>query len=154
MAAIKAGKQKKLYLGNLESRRDWGYAPEYVEVMYNLLQRDQPEDLVIGTGESHTVRELLEAAFGYVNLNYRDHVQIDARYFRPTEVDYLLADPTKAREALDWKPKVLFADLVKIMMDADLELAGLECPGEGKKVITERFGDWHTWDQQVVSMER
>ena len=154
VAAIKAGKQKKLYLGNLEARRDWGYAPEYVEVMYNLLQLNQPEDLVIGTGESHTVRELLEAAFGYVNLNYRDHVQIDARYFRPTEVDYLLADPAKARAALDWKPKVLFTDLVKIMMDADLELAGLECPGEGKKVVEERFGDWHAWEHQVVSMER
>ncbi len=154
VAAIKAGKQKKVYLGNLEARRDWGYAPEYVEVMYDLLQRDTPDDFVIGTGESHTIRELLEAAFGYVGLNYRDHVQIDARYFRPTEVDYLLADPTKAREALNWKPKVLFDDLVKIMMDADLELAGLECPGEGMKIVKERFGDWHAWEHQVVSMDK
>ncbi len=154
VAAIKAGKQKKVYLGNLEARRDWGYAPEYVEVMYDLLQRDTPDDFVIGTGESHTVRELLEAAFGYVGLNYRDHVQIDARYFRPTEVDYLLADPTKAREALNWKPKVLFNDLVKIMMDADLELMGLECPGEGVKIVEERFGDWHAWEHQVVSMDK
>jgi GDPmannose 4,6-dehydratase len=124
VASILAGKQKKLYMGNLDSLRDWGYAPEYVEVMWRLLQLDQPAEIVIGTGESHTVREFLNEAFGYVGLNYEDYVQIDPQYFRPTEVDYLLAEPKKARELLGWEPKIRFHELVRIMMDADLELLG------------------------------
>ncbi len=154
VASILAGKQKKLYLGNLDSKRDWGYAPEYVEVMWRLLQLDQPEEIVIGTGEAHTVREFLAEAFGYVGLNYEDYVKIDPQYFRPTEVDYLLAEPTKARELLGWEPKIRFHELVRIMMDADLELLGLEVPGEGKRLLAERFDGWHRWEDQVISMDR
>jgi len=154
VAAILAGKQKYLYMGNLDARRDWGYAPEYVEVMWQLMQQDEPTDIVIGTGEAHTVREFLEEAFGYVGLDYQDYVRIDPRYFRPTEVDYLLADPTKARELLGWEPKIRFHELVRIMVDADLELMGLEAPGEGKRLLAERFDGWHRWEDQVRSMGR
>jgi GDPmannose 4,6-dehydratase len=154
IAAILAGAQKYLYLGNLDSKRDWGYAPEYVECMWNLLQHQEPLDLVIGTGEAHTVREFLEEAFGYVGLDYEDYVRIDPVYFRPTEVDYLLADTAKARELLGWEPRVLFHELVRIMVDADLELIGLTAPGGGKSVLENKFGDWHHWKDQVVSMER
>ncbi|MEA3350823.1 MAG: GDP-mannose 4,6-dehydratase [Chloroflexota bacterium] len=154
VAAILAGKQKHLYLGNLDSKRDWGYAPDYVEAMWMMLQHDEPVDLAIGTGETHTVREFLEEAFGYVGLDYEDYVRIDSRYFRPTEVDYLLADPTKSREVLKWKPRVRFSDLVRIMMDADLESVGLESPGEGKRAVDEKFDDWHCWEDQVTSMDK
>ncbi len=154
VASILAGKQKKLYMGNLDSKRDWGYAPEYVECMWLMLQNDEPLDLVIGTGESRTVREFLNEAFGYVGLNYEDYVRIDERYYRPTEVDYLLSEPTQAKELLGWKPKVHFHELVRIMMDADLEFEGLEAPGEGKRVVDEKFGDWHDWQHQVISMGR
>ena len=154
VAAILAGKQEHLYLGNLDARRDWGYAPEYVEVMWQLMQQDEPTDIVIGTGEAHTVREFLEEAFGYVGLDYQDYVRIDPRYFRPTEVDYLLADPAKAKKLLHWEPRVRFHELVRIMVDADLELEGLQAPGEGRRVVDEKFGHWHDWDHQVVSMGR
>ncbi len=154
LAAIKAGEQKHLYLGNLDAKRDWGYAPEYVEAMWMMLQQDKPQDYVIGTGESHTVREFLEAAFSYVGLKYDDYVRIDERYFRPTEVDYLLSDPSKARQELKWSPKIKFHDLVRIMVDADLELKGQPCPSEGKKIVENIFDDWHRWEHQVVSMER
>jgi GDPmannose 4,6-dehydratase len=154
IAAIKAGRQKYLYLGNLDAKRDWGYAPEYVEAMWLIMQQDRPNDYVIGTGESHSVREFLEEAFGYVGMKWEDYVRIDPRYFRPTEVDYLLADASRAQRELGWQPKVRFHELVRIMVDADLELAGLPCPGEGKRILEERFGDWHRWEQQVVSMER
>jgi GDPmannose 4,6-dehydratase len=152
IASIKAGKQNHLYLGNLDSKRDWGYAPEYVEAMWLMLQQDKPDDFVIGTGETHSVREFLEEAFGYVGLNWEDYVRIDERYFRPTEVDLLLSDPSKAIKQLKWTPKVKFHELVRIMMDADLELQDLPFPGEGRKIVEERFGDWHRWDRQVVSM--
>ena len=122
--------------------------------MWRLLQLDQPEEIVIGTGEAHTVREFLAEAFGYVGLNYEDYVKIDPQYFRPTEVDYLLAEPTKARELLGWEPKIRFHELVRIMMDADLELLGLEVPGEGKRLLAERFDGWHRWEDQVISMDR
>jgi GDPmannose 4,6-dehydratase len=154
VAAILAGKQKNLYMGNLEARRDWGYAPEYIEFMWSMLQHDQPLDLVIGTGEAHTVREFLEEAFEYVGLDYQDYIQIDPKYFRPTEVDYLLADARKAKALLNWEPRVMFQDLVRIMVDADLELIGLESPGEGRRILETKFGDWHRWDDQVVSMEK
>jgi len=154
VAAIKAEEQRHLYLGNLDAKRDWGYAPEYVEAMWMMLQQDTPKDYVIGTGESHTVREFLEEAFTYVGLNYQEYVQIDERYFRPTEVDYLLADPSKAKKELKWAPKIKFHELVRIMVDADLELKGLPCPGEGKKIVEKFFGEWHRWEHQVVSMER
>lgn len=119
-----------------------------------MLHHDEPLDLVIGTGETHSVREFLEEAFGYVNLDYQEYVRIDPKYFRPTEVDYLLADASKARDILGWEPKVLFPELVRIMVDADLELIGLESPGDGKKILANKFDGWHHWKDQVVSMER
>ncbi len=152
VAAILAGRQKKLYLGNLEARRDWGYAPDYVAAMWKMLQHDEAGDFVIGTGESHSVREFLDEAFGYVNLDWREYVEIDPRYFRPTEVDYLMADPSKAQRAFDWEPRVFFKDLVRIMVDADLELLGLDSPGEGRKIMERHHGHWHRWEDQVVSM--
>lgn len=154
LAGIKADRQKYLYLGNLDAKRDWGYAPEYVEAMYLMLQQDNPNDYVIGTGEAHSVREFLTEAFGYAGLKWEDYVRIDPRYFRPTEVDYLMADPSRAQQELGWEPKVGFHELVRIMVDADLELAGLPCPGEGRRILDERFGGWHRWEHQVVSMER
>jgi GDPmannose 4,6-dehydratase len=152
LAAIKAGKQDKLFLGNLDAQRDWGYAPDYVAAMWKMLQHERADDLVIGTGESHSVREFLDEAFGYLNMDWEKHVHIDQRYFRPTEVDYLLADPSKARRELGWEPRILFKDLVRIMVDADLELIGLESPGEGKRLLEQHHGTWHRWWSQVVSM--
>ena len=154
LAAIRAGKQNKLYLGNLDSRRDWGYAPEYVEAMHLILQQDNPDDFVIGTGESHSIREFLDEAFGYVDMDWKECVEIDPRYFRPTEVDFLLADASKAREKLGWEPCIHFKQLVKIMVDADLELLGLDSPGEGRKILSQMEKGWHRWEHQVVSMER
>jgi GDPmannose 4,6-dehydratase len=154
LAAIVAGRQKTLYLGNLDSRRDWGYAPEYVEAMWRILQQETPDDYVIGTGESHSVREFLDEAFGYVGLDWKTYVKIDPRYFRPTEVDYLLSDPSRSKEKLDWQPRVRFHELVRIMVDADLELLGEKSPGEGRKILEEHFDGWHRWDSQIVSMER
>ena len=154
IAAIKAGKQDHLYLGNLDAKRDWGYAPEYVEAMWIMLQQKQSDDFVVGTGESHSVREFLDEAFGYLDMDWKKYVKIDERYFRPTEVDYLLSDPSKAREELKWSPRVKFHQLVRIMVDADLEYYGLESPGEGKRIIDESFNGWHRWEHTVVSMER
>lgn len=153
LAAIVAGKQMHLYLGNLDAKRDWGYAPDYVEAMWMILQHEQPDDFVVATGEAHTVREFLEEAFGYVGLDWEEYVRIDPRYFRPTEVDYLLGDPSKARDALQWEPRIRFKELVRIMVDADLELMGLQSPGEGKRILEDRFSDWHHWKDQVISME-
>ena len=129
VARIRAGLQDKLYLGNLDARRDWGYAPDYVEAMWLMLQADEPEDFVIATGETHSVREFVEAAFEHAGLEWEPHVEIDPRYFRPSEVDELLGDASKAAERLGWRPKVAFDELVKIMVDADIaeledELAG------------------------------
>jgi GDPmannose 4,6-dehydratase len=123
---IKLGLQKKLYLGNLDSKRDWGYAKDYVEAMWLMLQQPKGDDFVIGTGESHSVRELCEAAFGHVGLDYRDFVELDPRYLRPTEVDFLLADPSKAAAKLDWRPRTSFRELIRLMMDSDVELAERE----------------------------
>jgi GDPmannose 4,6-dehydratase len=120
LARIKAGLQDKLYLGNLEAKRDWGYAPDYAEAMWLMLQASEPEDYVVATGETHSVREFLEAAFGHAGLDWEQHVEIDPRYFRPSEVDVLLGDASKAREQLGWEPKVGFEDLVRLMVDADL----------------------------------
>jgi GDPmannose 4,6-dehydratase len=121
VARIKFGLQQKLYLGNLEARRDWGYAPDFVEAMWLMLQQDSPEDLVIATGEAHSVREFLEEAFSHVDLDWREYVEIDPRYFRPTEVDFLRGDASKARRILGWEPRVSFRELVHIMVDADLQ---------------------------------
>jgi GDPmannose 4,6-dehydratase len=122
VAAIKLGLRKKLALGNLDAKRDWGYAKEYVEAMWLMLQEPQPGDYVIATGETHTVREFCEQAFAYVGLNWQDHVVIDPLYFRPTEVDLLIGDSSKAKKVLKWEPKTRFTELVKIMVDADLEV--------------------------------
>ena len=119
-AAIKLGLQDKLYLGNLDAKRDWGYAPEYVEAMWRMLQQDEAEDFVIATGETHTVRELCEAAFGHLGLDYQQYVEIDPRYYRPAEVDLLIGDPSKAKQKLGWQPQVTFKELVRIMTEADL----------------------------------
>lgn len=123
---IKMGLQEKLYLGNLEAKRDWGYAGDYVEAMWLMLQQSEPDDYVVATGESHSVREFLEEAFGYVGLDWRRYVEVDPRYFRPTEVDHLQGDATKARAKLGWRPKVSFKELVRMMVDHDLELARQE----------------------------
>ncbi|MEJ2512861.1 MAG: GDP-mannose 4,6-dehydratase [Anaerolineales bacterium] len=120
VAKIKAGLQTELRLGNLESRRDWGYAKDYVRAMWLMLQQDEPEDFVIGTGETKSVREFCEAAFGYVGLNYQDYVVQDPLFYRPAEVDLLVSDPSKAREKLGWSPTIGFEELVSIMVEADL----------------------------------
>jgi GDPmannose 4,6-dehydratase len=126
LGRIKCGLQKKLYLGNLDARRDWGFAGDYVEAMWLMLQQDAPDDYVIATGQSYSVREFLEAAFGCLDLDWREYVEIDPRYFRPAEVDYLLGDATKARARLNWTPKVSFRDLVRMMTEHDLQLARQE----------------------------
>lgn len=123
---IKQGLQEKLYLGNLDARRDWGFAGDYVEAMWLMLQQEQPDDFVVATGEAHSVREFLEEAFTYAALDWSKHVEIDPRYFRPTEVDFLQGDASKARERLGWQPKVSFQALVRLMVDHDMELARQE----------------------------
>ena len=171
LANILAGSQKKLYLGNINSKRDWGFAPEYVEMMWLMLQQDKPDDYVVGTGESHSIREFVESAFAYagVELEWVDSgisekgvvksfdstqrstlhaprsiktgdilIEIDSRYFRPTEVDFLLADITKAKKQLGWQPRITFSELVKIMVDYDLKLVGLAPPGDGITICREK----------------
>jgi GDPmannose 4,6-dehydratase len=133
---ISQGLQDKLYLGNLESARDWGFAGDYVEAMWLMLQQPKPDDYVIATGESHSVRELLDLAFAEVGLDWKPYVEIDSRYLRPTEVDALRGDASKAREMLGWRPRVSFADLVKMMVAHDLKLAGRE-----KTMIKSGFQD-------------
>lgn len=145
IAQILLGKEKKLYLGNLDAKRDWGYAPEYVEIMWRMVQLDNPDDYVIGTGETHSVEEFVDEAFGYANLDRRKYVEIDPRHFRPTEVQELRADSSKARKLLNWSPKITFKDLVKIMVDADLDIMGLPSPGEGKKIIKEKGLAWNVF---------
>jgi GDPmannose 4,6-dehydratase len=176
IANIIAGNQKKLYLGNLEARRDWGFAPEYVVCQWLMLQQDEADDYVIGTGESHSVREFIEHTFNYtgIEIEWKGKgleekgivsslasaltstlkigdilIEIDPRYFRPTEVNFLLADASKAREKLGWEPKVKFKELVKIMVDADIELKGLNCPGEGQRILKEKEIDW-TKNQMTI----
>ncbi|UCH60923.1 MAG: GDP-mannose 4,6-dehydratase [Anaerolineales bacterium] len=122
VARIKLGLTKELHLGNLEAQRDWGFAGDYVEGMWLMLQQEQPRDYVLGTGQTHAVREFCEAAFGYVGLDYRDYVIQDPRFYRPAEVDLLVADPSKAKRELNWIPKFSFTELVQLMVDADLKL--------------------------------
>jgi GDPmannose 4,6-dehydratase len=126
VARIKLGLTQELRLGNLESRRDWGFAGDYVEAMWMMLQREEPEDFVIGTGKTHSVRELCELAFDHVGLDYEDFVLQDPRFYRPAEVDSLVADPTKAVSELQWQPKIEFKELVNLMVDADLKRLSLE----------------------------
>lgn len=165
LANILAGRQNKLYLGNLNAKRDWGFAPEYVEMMWLMLQQDEPDDYVVGTGESHSVREFVEKAFAYVGIEIEwkgngleekgvvrsveskwDHVlkqgdiiiEIDPKYFRPTEVEHLQADITKARQKLGWEPRTTFGELIKIMVDYDMKMVGLEPIGEGIRTCLEK----------------
>lgn len=135
IARILAGRQRKLYLGNLDAKRDWGYAPEYAEAMWLMLQQDDPDDYVIGTGEAHSVREFVEEAFGYANLDWKEHVEVDPRYLRPTEVTVIIADARKAKERLGWEPRIKFVELVRVMVDADMEAEGLTPIGEGKQIL-------------------
>lgn len=134
IAKILTGTASELALGNLDARRDWGYAPEYVEAMWLMLQQDKPDDYVIATGETHSVREFVEEAFRLVGLDWKKYIKIDPRYFRPTEVELLKGDASKARRKLGWKPKVTFKELVRIMVTADLAAAGIALPTERKAV--------------------
>lgn len=136
IARIVAGKQSKLYLGNLDSKRDWGYAKDYVRAMWLMLQQNEPDDYVVATGETHSIREFLDIAFGYVNLTWQDYVEFDERYLRPAEVDLLIGDPTKAKQQLGWEPSVTFEQLVALMVEADLQALGLSSPnGQASQVI-------------------
>jgi GDPmannose 4,6-dehydratase len=173
LANILGGNQKKLYLGNLKARRDWGFAPEYVEMMWLMLQQDTPDDYVVGTGESHTIREFVDLAFGYagITIEWRGSgsdeqgvvgsvpsglslplrpgdvvIEVDPRYFRPTEVDFLQADITKAKKQLGWQPRTTFEELVKIMVDYDLKMVGLEPPGEGIRICQCKGFDYTSHD--------
>ncbi|EGJ29153.1 GDP-mannose 4,6-dehydratase [Moorena producens 3L] len=128
IARIVGGQQKKLYLGNLDSKRDWGYAKDYVKAMWMMLQQDKPDDYVVATGETHSVQEFLDIAFKYVNLDWHDYVEFDKRYLRPAEVDLLIGDPTKAKKKLGWEPSVTFEQLVALMVEADLQALGLSLP--------------------------
>jgi len=134
VAHILAGQQDKLYLGNLDAKRDWGYAKEYVDAMWLMLQQDKPDDYVIATGETHSVREFLDEAFGHVGLDWKKYVAMDERYLRPSEVDLLLGDASKAKRQLGWGPKTKFRDLVKLMVDADIQL--LKDHMEGRIKVT------------------
>jgi GDPmannose 4,6-dehydratase len=136
VARIRAGLQQKLYLGNLDALRDWGYAPDYVRAMWMMLQQPRPDDFVIATGESHTIREFLDLAFGRVDLDWHDYVDIDPRYYRPAEVDHLRGDASKARRVLGWEPSVRFPELVALMVDADIHL--LEDELAGRLVAVDR----------------
>jgi len=129
VARIKAGIQDKVYLGNLDAKRDWGYAKEYVEAMWLMLQQDEPDDFVIATGETHTVREFCELAFSHAGLDWQKHVEIDPQYLRPSEVDFLLGDPSKAQSKLGWKPQTTFEELGRLMVDADIQLLKDELSG-------------------------
>ena len=142
LASILAGQQEKLFLGNLKSRRDWGFAPEYVEAMWLILQQDKPGDYVIATGRAYSVEEFLHEAFNYAGLDPDKHVEIDPKYFRPTEVDVLIGDASRAREELGWEPRVSFSELVRIMVDADMEALGLDAIGEGQTLIKGKGLDW------------
>ena len=122
VARIKAGLQKKLYLGNLDAKRDWGYAREYVEAMWLMLQQDKPDDYVIATGETHSVEEFLTESFSHLNLDWHDYVELDPKYLRPAEVDLLIGDASKARRELGWTPRVTFKELVRLMVDADVSM--------------------------------
>lgn len=149
VARIVAGQQKKLYLGNLDSKRDWGYAKDYVRAMWLMLQQDAPDDYVVATGETYSVKEFLDIAFGYVNLNWENFVEFDERYLRPAEVDLLIGDPTKAKQKLGWEPTVSFKELVMLMVEADLQAVGASLPnGKGMQfardyaTIRAQSGQW------------
>jgi GDPmannose 4,6-dehydratase len=134
VAHIAAGLQDKLYLGNLDAKRDWGYAREFVEAMWLMLQQDKPDDYVVATGETHSIREFLDLAFGHARIDWKKHVEIDPRYYRPAEVDILIGDYSKAKKILGWEPKTKFPELVKLMVEADIKL--LQDHREGRIKVT------------------
>jgi len=142
LSRINAGLTDKLYLGNLDAKRDWGFAPEYVEAMWTMLQHEKPDDFVIGTGETHSIKEFLDEAFGYLNMDWKDYVEIDSRYFRPTEVEFLKADYFKAKKEIGWTPRITFKDLVKIMVDYDLKIQNQPSPKEGLKILKNKGLNW------------
>ena len=133
VARIKAGLQDKLFMGNLEAKRDWGYAKEYVEAMWLMLQQPEPDDYVIATGETHSVREFLELSFSHVGLDWQKHVEVDPKFYRPAEVNQLVGKAEKARKKLNWSPRTKFADLVRLMVDADIELLKKQSVGFGRE---------------------
>ena len=140
VARIKAGLEKKIYLGNLDAKRDWGFAPEYIEAMWTILQQENPDDFIIATGETHSVKEFLEEAFNYVGLkDWQSYIDFDSRYLRPAEVNVLMGDIKKAKEKMGWQPKIKFKDLVKIMIDADFRELELTPIGEGDKILKDKF---------------
>jgi GDPmannose 4,6-dehydratase len=139
LANIIAKKQSFLYLGNLEPKRDWGYAPEYTEVMWQILQQKNPDDYVVGTGEQHSVKEYVQEAFSYAGLDYEKYTKTDEKYFRPTETEDLAADSSKIKKVLGWEPKIHFKELVKIMVDADMRKIGLKPVGEGDEILSKKF---------------
>ena len=132
LARIQAGLQQKLFLGNLDAKRDWGFAKEYVEAMWLMLQQENPDDYVIATGETHTIRELLDVSFAHAGLDWKKHVEIDPRYYRPAEVELLIGDASKAKRQLGWEPKTKFADLARLMVDADIQLLSDQLSGKVK----------------------
>ncbi|AFY59372.1 GDP-mannose 4,6-dehydratase [Synechococcus sp. PCC 6312] len=140
VARIVAGQQKKLYLGNLDSKRDWGYAKDYVRAMWLMLQQDQPDDYVVATGETYSVKEFLDLAFNHVNLDWHDYVEFDPRYLRPAEVELLIGDPTKAKAKLGWSPSVTFPELVALMVNADLQAVGIS-QNNGQAITSESVLD-------------
>lgn len=154
IANILANNKKKLYMGNLDAKRDWGFAPEYVKAMWLMLQQDKPDDYVIGTGETHSVKEFLEEAFSYLNLDWEKYVEIDKKYFRPTEVENLRADFKKAKKHLNWSPQISFKELVTIMVDYDIETLGLKSPGERKRVIQNNNLEWNINIRPNIKSER
>jgi GDPmannose 4,6-dehydratase len=137
IARILAGQQQKLFMGNLDSKRDWGYAKDYVNAMWLMLQQEQPDDYVVATGETHSVKEFLDLAFGYVNLDWQEYVEFDQRYLRPAEVDLLIGDPTKAKQQLGWQPSVTFEELVHLMVEADMNALGLSKSGDGSSKVAD-----------------
>ncbi len=142
VARIKAGLEKKIYLGNINTKRDWGFAQEYVEAMWQMLQQDYPDDFVIATGEAHSIKEFLEHAFQYAGLgDWKQYIEIDPQYFRPAEVEVLVGNSAKAKDKLNWEAKIKFKELVKIMVDSDFRAVGLTPPGEGDKILKEKFTD-------------
>jgi len=154
LAAILAGKSKRLVLGNLDASRDWGYAPDYVEAMWLMLQQDRPQDYVVGTGETHSIRDFLNAAFGYVGLKWQDYVETDPQYMRPLEVPMLVADSSKAKRDFGWEPRIRFNDVVRVMVDYDVAALGLQPPGEGRKVLEQRGFGWERWDTGILAARR
>ena len=142
VARIKAGLEKKIYLGNINTKRDWGFAQEYVEAMWQMLQQDYPDDFVIATGEAHSIKEFLEHAIQYAGLgDWKQYIEIDPQYFRPAEVEVLVGNSAKAKDKLNWEAKIKFKELVKIMVDSDFRAVGLTPPGEGDKILKEKFTD-------------